>query len=89
MTLKQVVTKSVTRTFDPHQPHIFFTFPQGLEVTVEPFPTMSHGFLTRGNMEDPDVAAEVPKYHKISQIVFQVARAMNITVEFLNNQFGK
>ena len=56
---------------------------------MEPFPTMSHGFLTRGNMEDPDVAAEVPKYHKISRIVFQVARAMNITVEFLNNQFGK
>jgi len=49
---------------------------KGLEVSVEPFPTMSHGFLTRGNMEDPNVAAEV-------------ARAMNITVEFLNNQFGK
>ena len=56
---------------------------------MEPFPTMSHGFLTRGNMEDPDVAAEVAKYHKVSQIVLQVARAMNITVEFLNNQFGK
>jgi len=49
---------------------------KGLEVAVEPFPTMSHGFLTRGNMEDPKVAAEV-------------ARAMNITVDFLNNQFGK
>jgi len=47
-----------------------------LEVIVEPFPTMSHGFLTRGNMEDPNVAAEV-------------GRAMNITVDFLNKQFGK
>jgi len=49
---------------------------KGLEVTVEPFPTMSHGFLTRGNMDDPNVAAEV-------------ARALNIMVDFLNNQFGK
>ena len=24
-----------------------------------PFTTMRHGFLTRGNMEDPEVAAEV------------------------------
>ena len=56
---------------------------------VEPFPSMSHGFLTRGNMEDPNVAAEVPKHHTESLIVLQVARAMNITVEFLNNQFGK
>merc|ERR1712181_208349 len=49
---------------------------KGLEVIVEPFPTMSHGFFTRGNMDDPNVVAEV-------------ARAMNITVDFLNNQFGK
>lgn len=49
---------------------------KGLEVIVEPFPTMSHGFLTRGNMDDPNVAAEV-------------GRAMNIIVDFLNNQFGK
>ena len=28
---------------------------------MEPFPTMSHGFFTRGNMDDPKVAAEVAK----------------------------
>ena len=32
---------------------------QGVEVSIVPFTTMRHGFLTRGNMEDPEVAAEV------------------------------
>ena len=32
---------------------------QGGEVSIVPFTTMRHGFLTRGNMEDPEVAAEV------------------------------
>ena len=32
---------------------------QGVEVSIVPFSTMRHGFLTRGNMEDPEVAAEV------------------------------
>ena len=37
---------------------LLFNF-QGVEVSIVPFTTMRHGFLTRGNMEDPEVAAEV------------------------------
>ena len=46
---------------------------QGVGITIEPFLTMDHGFLTRGDMADPAVAREV-------------ARAMNATVAFLSNQ---
>jgi len=49
---------------------------KGVDITIEPFLTMDHGFLTRGDMEDPEVAAEV-------------ARAMDITVDFLNAQFNQ
>ena len=35
---------------------------------MEPFPTMSHGFLTRGNMDDPNVAAEVAKISNTATI---------------------
>merc|ERR1719474_1291603 len=49
---------------------------QGVEVIVEPFSTMDHGFFTRGHMDDPEIEAEV-------------ARAMNLTVAFLNKHFGK
>merc|ERR1719204_1965756 len=49
---------------------------QGVEVIVEPFSTMNHGFFTRGHMDDPEIEAEV-------------ARAMNLTVAFLNKHFGK
>jgi len=49
---------------------------QGVEVIVEPFSAMNHGFFTRGHMEDPEIEAEV-------------ARAMNLTVAFLNKHFGK
>jgi len=48
---------------------------KGLEVSVVPFLTMRHGFLTRGDISDPDVAAEV-------------SRAMNVTVDFIEKQFG-
>ena len=36
---------------------------KGLEVSIVPFLTMNHGFLTRGDMADPDVAAEVQNIH--------------------------
>jgi len=49
---------------------------KGVEVSIVPFTTMRHGFLTRGNMEDPEVAAEV-------------SRAMNVTVDFLEKHFGE
>merc|ERR550525_735785 len=48
---------------------------KGVEVSIVPFLTMNHGFLTRGDMADPDVAAEV-------------SRAMNVTVDFIEKQFG-
>jgi len=48
---------------------------KGLEVSIVPFLTMNHGFLSRGDMEDPDVAAEV-------------SRAMNVTVDFIEKQIG-
>jgi len=48
---------------------------KGLEVSVVPFLTMRHGFLTRGDISDPEVAAEV-------------SRAMNVTVDFIEKQFG-
>jgi len=48
---------------------------KGVEVSVVPFLTMRHGFLTRGDISDPDVAAEV-------------SRAMNVTVDFINEQHG-
>ena len=35
---------------------------------MEPFPTMSHGFLTRGNMDDPNVAAEVAEISSMATI---------------------
>jgi len=49
---------------------------KGVEVSIVPFTTMRHGFLTRGNMDDPEVAAEV-------------SRAMNVTVDFLEKHFGE
>ena len=30
-----------------------------MEVIVEPFSAMNHGFFTRGHMEDPEIEAEV------------------------------
>lgn len=47
---------------------------KGVEVSIVPFLTMNHGFLTRGDMEDPDVAAEV-------------SRAMDATVDFIGTHF--
>ena len=49
--------ESISRTF-LEQFALVFNF-QGVEVSIVPFTTMRHGFLTRGNMEDPEVAAEV------------------------------
>ena len=60
-TLKEKVVSHPSGNPANHKPIL-----KGLEVAVEPFPTMSHGFLTRGNMEDPKVAAEVTK---ISQTI--------------------
>ena len=34
-----------------------------------PFLTMRHGFLTRGDISDPDVAAEVQKIHKSGKLL--------------------
>lgn len=45
---------------------------KGVGITIEPFLTMDHGFLTRGDMADPGVARDV-------------ARAMNLTIGFLSN----
>ena len=69
--------------------------PQGVEVAIVEFSTMSHGFLSRGDWEDPEVATEVGSLHVVDikdadyLWLWQVARAMTLTVDFLAKQFGE
>ena len=51
---ENILTEKVAESTD-----LLTNRPQGVDITIEPFLTMAHGFLTRGDMEDPEVAAEV------------------------------